>query len=78
MLKAPHPGAYNSATTLHNHAEVPMPQYEYFCHACKKTFSKVLTLAEYEEGEVLCPHCGSNNVEQSWSVFSAITSKKSA
>ena len=24
-----------------------MPHYEYFCHACKKTFSKVLTLAEY-------------------------------
>jgi putative FmdB family regulatory protein len=41
-----------------------MPHYEFFCHACKKTFSKVLTLAEYEEGEFLCPHCGSNNVEQ--------------
>ena len=23
-----------------------MPHYEYFCHACKNTFSKVLTLAE--------------------------------
>jgi uncharacterized protein len=32
-----------------------MPHYEFFCHACKKTISKVLTLAEYEEGEVLCP-----------------------
>jgi putative FmdB family regulatory protein len=78
MLNPPHPGAYNSATTLHNHAEVHMPHYEFFCHACKKTFSKVLTLAEYEEGEVLCLHCGSNNVEQSWSAFYAITSKKSA
>jgi RNA polymerase subunit RPABC4/transcription elongation factor Spt4 len=38
----------------------------------------VLTLAEYEEGKVLCPHCGSNNVEQAWSAFYAITSKKSA
>jgi putative FmdB family regulatory protein len=55
-----------------------MPQYEFFCHACKKTFSKVLTLSEYEEGKVLCPHCGSNNVEQAWSAFYAITSKKSA
>jgi putative FmdB family regulatory protein len=55
-----------------------MPDYEYFCHACKKTFSKVLTLAEYEEGEVLCPLCGSDNVEQSWSVFYPITPKKSA
>jgi RNA polymerase subunit RPABC4/transcription elongation factor Spt4 len=43
-----------------------------------KTFSKVLTRAEYEEGEVLCPHCSSDNVEQRWSVFYPITSKKSA
>ena len=31
-----------------------MPDYQYFCHACQKTFSKMMTLAEYEEGEVLC------------------------
>jgi len=55
-----------------------MPQYEFFCHACKNTFSKMLTLAEYDEGEVPYPHCGSDNVEQSWSVFCPITSKKSA
>jgi len=54
-----------------------MPDYQYFCHACQKTFSKVMTLAEHEEGEVLCPHCGSDNVEQSWSVFYPITPKKS-
>jgi putative FmdB family regulatory protein len=55
-----------------------MPQYEFYCHACKKTFSKLLTLAGYEESEVLCPRCGSNSVEQSWSAFYAITSRKSA
>ena len=53
-----------------------MPHYEFFCHACKKTFSKVLTLAEYDKGEVICPDCGSKEVEQSWSAFSAITSRK--
>jgi putative FmdB family regulatory protein len=42
-----------------------MPLYEFFCHTCKKTFSKILTLAEYEEGEVICLHCGSRKVEQS-------------
>jgi len=78
MLKALNPGAYNSATPLHNHAEVPMPHYEFFCHACKKTFSKVLALVDYEEGGVACPHCGSHDVEQRWSAFSVITSKKSA
>ncbi len=54
-----------------------MPHYEFFCHACNKTFSKILALVDYEEGEVLCPQCGSKNVEQRWSAFSAITSKKS-
>jgi putative FmdB family regulatory protein len=55
-----------------------MPQYEFFCHACKRLFSKVLMLAEYEKCPVVCPHCGSDKVEQSWSAFYAITSRKSA
>jgi putative FmdB family regulatory protein len=55
-----------------------MPHYEFFCHNCKKLFSMVLSLVDYEEGEVLCPLCGSKKVEQRWSVFSVITSKKSA
>jgi len=55
-----------------------MPQYEFYCHACKKTFSKILALADHEEGGVACPHCGSHKIEQRWSAFSAITSRKSA
>ena len=55
-----------------------MPRYEFICHDCKKLFSKILSVVDYEEGEVLCPHCGSKEVEQFWSAFSAITSKKSA
>lgn len=55
-----------------------MPHYEFFCNACKRTFSKVLSLVDYEEGEVRCPSCGSKEVEQRWSAFTAITSKKSA
>jgi putative FmdB family regulatory protein len=78
MLKAPQLGTYNLITTPHNHAEVRMPHYEFFCHACKKVFSKVLSLAEYEKGEAICPRCGSKEVEQTWSAFYAITSKKSA
>jgi putative FmdB family regulatory protein len=58
--------------------EAPMPHYEFFCHACKKTFVKILALVDYEEGRVTCPHCGSHRVEQCWSAFSVITSKKSA
>ncbi len=55
-----------------------MPHYEFFYLACKKTFSKILTVAEHEKEKIVCPHCGSKNVEQGWSAFSAITSKKSA
>jgi putative FmdB family regulatory protein len=58
--------------------EVPMPHYEFFCHDCKKPFSKILSLIDYEEGEVVCPRCGNKNVEQRWSASTVITSRKSA
>jgi len=54
-----------------------MPQYEYLCLACKKNFSLVLTLAEYDKGKIACPKCGSAKVEQQWAAFFATTSKKS-
>ena len=55
-----------------------MPHYEFFCRDCKKFFDQILSLVDYEEGEVQCPHCDSTNIEQRWSAFSVITSKKSA
>jgi putative FmdB family regulatory protein len=55
-----------------------MPNYEFVCNACKKTFSKILHIAEHDAEKTACPHCGSHEVEQRWSAFSAITSKKSA
>jgi len=55
-----------------------MPRYEFLCLNCKKHFSKTLSLIDYENGEVFCPNCGSMEVEQRWSAFSAITSMKSA
>ncbi len=55
-----------------------MPHYEFLCHDCKKVFSTILSLVDYEEGEVVCPKCGSTDVEQRWSAFTVITSKKSA
>jgi hypothetical protein len=32
-----------------------MSDYEFFCHACSRPFSKTLTPGEYEEGAVACP-----------------------
>jgi putative FmdB family regulatory protein len=55
-----------------------MPHYDFFCHACQKTFSKILTIAEHGKEKIKCPHCGSNKVEQRWAEFYAVTSKKSA
>jgi len=55
-----------------------MPQYEFVCNSCKNVFSKQLTLAEYEEGEVLCPECHSDDVEQRWTNLHVVTRKKSA
>jgi putative FmdB family regulatory protein len=55
-----------------------MPHYEFFCQNCQKFFDRILSLIDYEEGDVHCPNCGSKEVEQRWSPFSAITSKKSA
>ncbi len=54
-----------------------MPQYEFLCQACQKTFSVVLTLAEFEKGGLKCPYCKSTKVEQKWAAFYAVTSKKS-
>jgi len=55
-----------------------MPHYEFFCNACQKAFSKILTITEHDEEKITCPHCRSKNVEQRWSAFSAVTSRKSA
>ena len=57
--------------------EGTMPQYDFLCRACKKEFTKILTLSEYEKGKIICPHCRSKEVEQRWAAFYAVTSKKS-
>lgn len=55
-----------------------MPHYEYVCNACKKSFSVISSIAQHDTEKTACPHCGSQEVEQRWSAFSAVTSRKSA
>jgi putative FmdB family regulatory protein len=56
-----------------------MPQYEFFCHHCHKSFATIRTIAEHEKkGRITCPHCGSKDIEQTYSAFYVVTSKKSA
>src|SRR5258708_3218810 len=49
--------------------EVGMPHYEFFCHHCHKIFSKIPSLLDPKEGEILYPPIGSTEVEQRWSPF---------
>lgn len=54
-----------------------MPIYEFLCHSCGKEFTEVLTLTEYENKQVVCPQCGSKEVEQAVAACSVVTSRKS-
>lgn len=54
-----------------------MSQYTFHCDDCNKEFSRTLHIAEAEKGGVTCPHCGSKNVSQLVTAFSAVTSRKS-
>ena len=79
MKVEPAPAAGLESTCSHFGLwEVCMPHYEFFCNACQKTFEKILTMAEHDAEKTACPRCGSHEVEQRWSAFSAVTSKKSA
>jgi DNA-directed RNA polymerase subunit RPC12/RpoP len=49
----------------------------FLCRACKKEFSRILTISEHEKEKIARPHCKSKDVEQRWAVFYAVTSKKS-
>jgi len=54
-----------------------MPTYEFMCEKCKKPFSLILSLAEYEKGRFRCPACKSTKVRQQITPFTVNTSKKS-
>ena len=55
-----------------------MPSYEYRCNNCRKEFEVVVTLGEHERHQhPHCPKCKSTKVQQKFSVFQAVTSKKS-
>src|ERR1700686_3182290 len=66
------PAPATGLESIHSHSEageVCMPHDEFVCNACKKTFSKILTIAEHDAEKTACPHCGSHKVEQRGSAF---------
>jgi putative FmdB family regulatory protein len=54
-----------------------MPTYEFYCQKCKKPFSVILSIAEYEKKKFQCPKCKGKKLEQQISAFQTITAKKS-
>ncbi|MBP8130354.1 MAG: zinc ribbon domain-containing protein [Candidatus Hydrogenedentes bacterium] len=54
-----------------------MPTYSYQCAACRKRFSKTMTISEHDKARPKCPKCGSRKVQQRIVPFGAVTSKKS-
>ena len=57
--------------------EVVMPTYEYQCLNCKKVFTLIMSLSQYEKGKVKCPKCGKGRVKQQITEFIVQTSRKS-
>jgi putative FmdB family regulatory protein len=57
--------------------EVAMPVYEYVCLDCKRKFSEVKPITEYDPKAVNCPKCDSKKVERRLSNIYVDTSKKS-
>lgn len=57
--------------------EVAMPTYEYKCLNCKKVFTLIMSISEYEKGAVKCPKCGKGRVKQQITEFMVQTSRKS-
>ncbi len=55
-----------------------MSQYEFFCKACEQPFHKTLTSEELEVARIVCPECGSDDVEQRDTAFYPINWKESA
>ena len=56
-----------------------MPQYDFLCQSCNRLFSINLTLLEYEQSVINCPHCGTDDVEQGrWIAFHSVPDRKSA
>jgi putative FmdB family regulatory protein len=54
-----------------------MPTYEFRCKKCKKEFTAILSLREYEKGKISCPKCKGKQVQQMVSHFMTKTSRKS-
>ena len=54
-----------------------MPSYLLHCRGCLKPFTKQSSRHDYEQGDIVCPFCGSSDVERQVSRFYDAASKRS-
>ena len=54
-----------------------MPTYEFYCEECKKSFTVILSISEYEKQKYSCPECKTRKLKQQITSFQTVTSKKS-
>lgn len=54
-----------------------MPEYEFECRVCKKTFTLLMRISERAATTVRCPGCGSAEIDSIMQPFIARTTKKS-
>jgi putative FmdB family regulatory protein len=53
-----------------------VPIREYVCGKCRTKFENIEI--DVPAGSVVCPNCGSQDVQQAFSIFSSSTSAKSS
>lgn len=53
-----------------------MPIYEYYCRACGSGFEKLVKVTDADAG-VVCPACGSSEVERKLSAFATPAASQS-
>ena len=53
-----------------------MPTYEFYCEKCKKAFSVVISISNYDKKKYNCPKCKGKKVKQQISSFQTVTSRK--
>jgi putative FmdB family regulatory protein len=54
-----------------------MPTYEFMCEKCRKSFTVVISISDYEKKKYQCPKCKGKKLKQQVSSFQTVTSKKS-
>ncbi|HZY05716.1 MAG TPA: FmdB family zinc ribbon protein [Anaeromyxobacteraceae bacterium] len=55
-----------------------MPEYAFYCRACKKPFTALMTIAQHDRGVAACPRCKQRKaVEKRLAAAFVVTARKS-